>query len=157
MGKGFFSSAKSYAKNIGKHVGWLIVRREGPRQAMRGLAQDSKKLGRSLKRATTTGDHDEAIRLVRKGRELYNGGLFEDAERVFRDAVRADKHCALAYTYLGHALYKQERVKAAVTLWNKAIDAAPGSDAAEKARRKIAMVDGQKRTIKKWVEERLEK
>ena len=156
MPKKLISSAKSYAKNLSKHVGRVVTRRESAQEAWNQTARDTKKLKRALQAVGHGAQHDEAIRLVKRGRREYNRGDYEEAEREFREAIRTDKRCALAYTYLGFSLYKQNRVKAAVRYWEQAIEISPDSEAAEKARKKIAYVNRRSSDAKAWIRDRLD-
>lgn len=151
MSKGFFSSAKSYGKNLAKHVQRLTSKQESTVDALKGVVRDTKKLGKAAAgpKETMT-DRKEAVHLTKNGRKAYNTKNYDAAEDFFRRAIIADKGYALGYTYLGHTLYQKKRQEEAVSYWNKAIQADPSSEAAAKARKKIGHVE---KSEKKCIEE----
>ena len=140
MGKRFAASAKAYAKNLGKHVGRVVARRETAKEALAAVSKDSKKLGHALRKKEPRAGRKQAMRLVKEARQAYNEKNYSYAEELLRRAVRWDTGSALAHTYLGHALYQQGRIREAVLAWQQAIEADPISDAASKARRKLQHV-----------------
>jgi len=155
MSKGILRSVKTYAKNIGKHVGSIATRKESPVKAASALLRDTKKLKRAaMGKGEKTGDRRSATRLVKDGRAAYNAGGYEKAEEKFRSAIVADKTYALAYTYLGHSLYKQGRTSDAASYWRMAIQTEPDSEAASKAMNKLKLLDKQKDDLRAWVKDR---
>ncbi len=141
MPKDLGLTARTYVKNLGKHVQRFVLRKESVRDALNGVSKDTKKVAHAFGKATETEHHKDAVQLVERGRRTYNNHDYERAEEVFRQAVMADHGYALAHTYLGHALYQQGRVKEAVASWRQAIAADPGSSAAIKAQKKIHHVE----------------
>jgi len=141
MSKKLKSTLSAYAANLGKHAKRIVKRQESVGDAMSGVAHDTKKVGEAFAKTSRGSNWKEAERLTKKARQAYNGRNYEEAEDLFRLAIHADGKYALAHTYLGHALYKQGRVKEAIARWRRAIEVAPHSEAADKARRKIQHVE----------------
>ena len=156
MSKGILRSVKTYAKNIGKHVGSIATRKESPIKAASALLRDTKKLKRAAvgKKKGRSGDRRSATRLVKDGRRSYNATDYEKAEEKFRSAIVADKSYALAYTYLGHSLYKQGKMRDAASYWRMAIQTEPDSEAATNAMKKLKLLDKQKEEVNAWVRDR---
>ncbi|MCL4218499.1 MAG: tetratricopeptide repeat protein, partial [Candidatus Hydrogenedentes bacterium] len=91
MSKGVFSSAKAFVKNVARHLGWVITRKESVGDAVGRVKKDGKKLGHTVGRATgKEGNRKAAISLVRKGRKYYNHHEYGDAEEYFRRAMSSD-------------------------------------------------------------------
>jgi len=157
MRKNLASSVKSYAKNLGIHFKRVILRQESAHAALGGAARDARKLGHTLtKRGKTRAYRGRAIARAKQGREAYNAKDYPKAEKLFRRALRADDHYGLAYLYLGNALYKQERLREAMMVWDMTIGADPGSDAAVKARRKLQRVHGRREAVLRELANRLQ-
>jgi TolA-binding protein len=155
MSKGILRSVKTYAKNIGKHVESIATRKESPVKAASALVRDTKKLKRAaMGKKERSGDRRSATRLVKDGRRSYNAGDYAKAEEKFRSAIVADKSYALAYTYMGHSLYKQGKTGDAASYWRMAIQTDPASEAASKAMNKLKVLDKQKEEVRAWVKDR---
>lgn len=157
MSKKLVSKAKSYAKNITLHALRVAKRTETPRDAIKGLSRDTVKLKRAIKTATTPVSRKEAVDLTKAGREAYNHKNYKTAERIFREAIDVDPTYALAYTFLGHTMYKRGQTSSAVKFWNKAIEAEPNSPAAAKARKKIQHVEKSRLKTSSQISKRLRK
>ena len=155
MTKKLVSSAKSYAKNVTKHVLRVASRSETTRDALDGVLKDTKKLKRSFRDPSTTKAREQAIRMTRNGRVAYNSKSYTEAEKFFKEAIEIDSTYALGYTYLGHTKYKQGQHVDAVKFWKKAIDAEPNSPAAAKARKKIQHVERLQTSVSEELEKRL--
>lgn len=157
MSKGILRSTKSYVKNAGIHVWRVITRVESVGDALDGVRKDTSKLRGAASRheRPSRADQSEAKRLLNEGRQAYNGGDYEKAEKFFRASLIEDKRYAWAMTYLGHSLYKQNRRDDAVEAWNKAVDLAPDSDAAAKARKKLQHVAKQQTRLHRELDERI--
>ncbi len=158
MGKKIFRRALTYAKNMGIHAARLVSREESTTDAIVGVARDTKKLGRAVVgKAKPSGDHREADRLVREGREAYNAHNYETAEEKFRSAIIVETKHALAYTYLGHTLYKQGRTREATGYWRQALQLDPDSKAGAKAIQKLRMMDRKRENVNEWVHDQSER
>jgi len=94
---------------------------------------DAKKLRVHVGDQHGTDRRKEALKLVKQGRVAYNSKNDTQAEKLFRDAVAEDENCALAYAYLGNALYRQGRADEAELSWRRATMVEPASEGAEKA------------------------
>jgi len=140
MDKHLAKTARTLIKNVGKHMKRIVLRRESLRDAVEGVLDDAGRLQRVAKSAGAPGDHHRASQLVEKGRRMYNEKRYPEAEDCFRRAIIEDPAYALAYTYLGSALYQQQRMRDATMMWTKAIELDPGSDAAAKAEQRLKRV-----------------
>ncbi|MBI4556473.1 MAG: tetratricopeptide repeat protein [Candidatus Hydrogenedentes bacterium] len=157
MVKSVFSNAKTFAKNVGKHVGRVILRRETTGDAIEEVRRDAQKMRTSVRDVAGKGDRKSAAHLTEEGRCSYNVKDYVSAEEFFRQAIRVDEKYALAYTYLGHTLYKKGKFRDAATMWRRAIVLEPDSDAAAKARRKLQHLEHAEERFKHQVEDRLGK
>jgi Tfp pilus assembly protein PilF len=135
------SGSKTFAKNLGKRIGWVVTGHQKAGEALAGVSKDAAKLKRAAQEAARSNHHKEAARLTELGREAYNLRNYVAAEDYFRQAIAADRRFALAHTYLGHALYKQGKLTEAMSCWHRAIQADPNSEAAGKARSKLLYVE----------------
>lgn len=144
MDKRVVKTGRTFIKNVVKHVKWVLLGRESWRDARDGIAEDGGKLKRVMKGKKYKGDHQLAARLVEKGRRAYNERRFESAENFFRQAIIEDPVYGLAYTYLGSTLYKQQRIGEATTMWMRAIQIDPASEAAAKAQQRLSRVKQRK-------------
>lgn len=156
MKKGLFSVLRTYAHNVGGHARRLARRKESVREAAAQLTRDSRKLGHSILPSRVNENREEARRLVRSGRNHYNNRRFDRAEEEFRNAIVYDAKYALAYTYLGHTLYKQGKGRDARYYWEQAIRTDPNSEAAEKARAKLQHMEQRGSEVQDWIRERLD-
>lgn len=94
-------------------------------------------------------EHKQAARFLETGREYYNKKRYKKALKYFQKAAGIDGRYGLAYYYLGLALYKTDRAKAARSAWQRVIDVDPDSEAADKAREKLGNEKlGEKRKVK---------
>lgn len=155
MKKGLIGGVKSAVKNLFLHVAWVLSRREGLRAATHGVGRDFLKLMHIVRSSKKSPDAERAARWVKKGRLAYNERRYEAAEMAFREAILTDPAQAIAYTYLGHTLYKLGRPREAVVYWSKAVDVDPVSEAAQKARHKIAMMHEKRGEMTAWIEDRI--
>lgn len=153
--KDLIKGIHSFAKNVGIHATRIVTGRESLKQGFMGVLRDVQKLARLAIPGTDNADSKRAIHYVKKGRQAYNQRRYEAAEQAFREAILADSNCALAYTYLGHTLYKTGRYREAIVYWGKAVDIAPGSDAANKAQQKLTMMQQKKSEAASWIEDHL--
>ena len=149
-------NARAYAKNLGKHIKRVVLRQESVRDAASGIADDSNKLARAVKGSRKPGDHHRAARYVEKGRKAYNQKRFAVAEEAFRKAILEDSKYALAHYYMGLAMYKQDKLREAITYWTNAVKLEPGSDAATRAEKSLTRVRMQQKDVITALEERLE-
>ena len=140
MAKGFFSSAKTYTKNLGIQTGRVLTGQANLSDAGKQLGSDTRKLVQSVG-ASSKDYHPESKELVDKARKCYNEKQYEKAEENFRMALVFDDKNPWAYCYLGNTYYKQGRRDEALTCWRRAIELEPGSKAAEKARSGIDVVE----------------
>ncbi len=108
------------------------------------------------KKAASNDEHADAQAHIKKGRQSYDAGEYELAEKHFRQALLLDSTYTRAYSDLGQALYKQGRTQEAVTYWQKIVDQEPGTEAADKARHRIAKVYKEKRAVSKWIDKHLD-
>ncbi|MDX9975098.1 MAG: tetratricopeptide repeat protein [FCB group bacterium] len=155
MSKNIFSSAATFAKNVGLHTRLLVSREETPGEAWAEITKDAQKLKRVIAKAGTTVTESEADQLVDEGRRAYNVKDYEKAERFFRQAIVTDSNHCMAHTYLGYALYKMGRLGEAEGSWNRAIDVAPTLKAGDKARQKLLHLQKKKKQAVDDLEERL--
>ena len=157
MAKDFRSSFKTYRKNVIRHVGYVFSGKEEFRHAVKEIRHDSRKLWRSLSKKAQEGEsaRKRAIHFTKQGREFYNNGNYEAAEKAFRNAAVEDPTYALALLFLGNALYKMNRSSDAVVAWRRAHDADPASEVGQEAERRIQHVAKQENDVVKQLEERL--
>ncbi len=155
MPRSVFKDLKTFTKNISRHAEKVFRRRESMRDALAGVASDTKKLGKHASSKKTAEHRKAAMKLVKQGREAYNARNDTLAESLFRDAVIADETCALAHAYLGHALYRQGRTTEAENAWRRATMVEPGSDGADKAFRSLQRLDKKKKSYNEYLDDRL--
>ncbi len=149
-------TTKTYVKNLVKHAKWLITRHETVSEAVEGIRKDSKKLVKTVANGAHTSGAKTARKLTEEARHAYNEHRYESAEELLRTAIVEDTKYALALTYLGHTLYKQNKVEEAVRYWTKATIVDPASDAAQRAQRKITMAGKKHRQLSTWLTEYME-
>ncbi len=149
-------TAKTYTKNLGKHVKRILLGQESVRKAAADISRDSEKLAREVKSSKKRGDHHRAARLVEKGRKAFNQKRYAAAESCFHKAILEDVQYALAYYYLGSAMYKQERLREATYYWTKAMEAEPGSEAALRAEQSLRRISMHKKDVIASLEERID-
>jgi len=99
------------------------------------------------KGAKAPGSHHLASQYVEKGRRAYNDKNFKMAEDLFRHAIIENPRYALAFTYLGSTLYNLQRINDATSMWMKAIEVDPDSEAAAKAMRHLRRVKWRKDAV----------
>ncbi|MBX7258272.1 MAG: tetratricopeptide repeat protein [Candidatus Hydrogenedentes bacterium] len=157
MGKSLFRSASTFARNVATHGKRLLLRQETLDDVVESVSKDTDKLKRAVKNAKSEGRYLEATRLTEKGRRAYNEKNFAKAEEYFRQAIVSDATYPLAYTYLGSALYKQEKVRDATQYWLQAIKLAPGSDAAARAEKHLHAIKLKKEEVIAELEDRFKK
>jgi tetratricopeptide (TPR) repeat protein len=127
-----------FNRNLVRHLHCVLRRRQTFAEAKAQVKRDAQKLARRAGiGAPPEGNRRKAVHLSRQGRHAYNTRQYSEAEKLFEQAADADPTYALAYTYLGHSLYKQGRQKEAEAAWQKASDVEPDSAAASKARKKL--------------------
>ncbi len=144
MTQGLKKRIKRFAQHVKEHACRVKSGDESWSEALESTWDDTKRILLSNKGRVSLQSRKEAIQLLRLGRDFYNFKNYAQAEVCFRQAITTDPDCAMGYTYLGYAIYRQGRRPEAVSYWQRAIQAAPESDAAKKARRKILHVARQK-------------
>ncbi len=77
---------------------------------------------------------------MNKGVHKFNARLYDEAEEQFREALLYDPDYARAHLYRGNACYKMHRTTEAVSAWQRAAAAEPGSQAARDAAAKLKRV-----------------
>ena len=157
MEKSLFRNASTFARNVAAHGKRLLLKQETLDDVLEGVSKDTDKFKRAVKNVKSEGKYFEATRLTEKGRRAYNDKDFTKAEDYFRRAIVADATYALAYTYLGTTLYRQERLRDATQYWLKAVEVAPGSDAAAKAERYLRNIKLRKDAVIAELEDRFKK
>jgi len=158
MGKGFFSSAKSFVKNVAMHTRNVVSGEERAGEALARVGADSRKLGRALAADVKKSESaEEAHQLLKKGRAHYNKHDYDGAERCFRKALELDSGCTLACTYLGHTLYKLHRHDDALKAWKRAYRLDPSSEAGIKALQKLKMISRRGTQLLADLEDQLDK
>lgn len=155
MSKSLFTSAKTFVKNVGRHARRIFARQEKASEAWADLRNDARKLKKVASKASMTSQQKESAELTSEGRHAYNAKDYAKAEEFFRQALRTDSENCLAQTYLGHTLYKLGRGGEAAAAWKRAINMAPGSEAAEKARQKLQYLEQRKADVVKQLEDRM--
>lgn len=151
MTQGVLHGVRVFAKNIVRHTMRVFRRKETLRDAFKNMRHDSHKLKNLYRHSYDQGHYEAAKKLAKKGRSAYNDGNFESAADYFHQAIETDIRYAYAYTYLGHTYYKLNRLDDALHYWRQATEVDPNSEAAEKARRKIAMAEEQKKSVYDWM------
>jgi tetratricopeptide (TPR) repeat protein len=147
MDRHLAKTAKTLLKNVGIHAKRVVMGRESVRDALGGISDDAGRLKRVAKGAKAPGSHRRAAQLVEKGRRAYNEKNFENAEKLFREALVEDPRYALAYTYLGSTYYQLNRLSEATMMWSKAIETDPHSDAASKAEQRLRRIQMRKNEV----------
>lgn len=155
MAKGLIGSIRTYVRNLGFHARRMVSKQETTQGAMGHIARDSMKLKRALVGTSKHKHNENAKAYLKRGREAYNMGRYDDAEEDFRNAIIADRRYARAYLYLGNSLYKLGRGKEAVHYWEMAKEAEPNSDSAKNAEEKLAMASAKRGQVKDWIDEQL--
>ena len=153
MAKGVKDTVRTFLHNLGIHAKWVLTGKEKAGHALKGVTKDSRKLSQSVAGSLKGHDHDRAVVYVKQGRRAYNDRRYTVAEEEFREAIITDPSYALAHTLLGHTLYQLGRPKEAATYWERAIEIDPKSEAADKARRKLAMLENQMSPVRQWMKE----
>ena len=153
--KSLIRAIGTLGKNTKIHFAHIFTGQEPVGQGLLGILRDIQKLARLAIPKAEKVDTKRAKHYLNKGRQAYNQKRYENAEQAFREAILADSNCAMAYTYLGHTLYKMGRFREAIVYWGKAVDIAPGSEAARKAQEKIAMMQQKRNEAGAWIEDRL--
>ncbi|MFO7973504.1 MAG: tetratricopeptide repeat protein [Candidatus Hydrogenedentota bacterium] len=133
MPQSIFKDITTLSKNVTRHAGFVLRRRESVRDALSRVASDAKKLRKHAGDQHGSERRKAALKFVKQGREAYNAKNDALAEKLFRDAVVTDEHCALAHAYLGNALYRQGKTNEAETNWRQATIVEPNSEGAKKA------------------------
>jgi tetratricopeptide (TPR) repeat protein len=146
-------STKTFLKNVAKHATWVVKREESIGEAIAGIRKDSRKLAKTVKSGTPSSGGKYARKLTEEARHAYNEHRYDEAEELLRSAIVEDTNYALAYTYLGHTLYKKNRVEEAIRYWTKATMVDPDSEAAQKAQRKIQVIAKQNSKMNAWIAE----
>lgn len=138
MGKSFFSGVKTFAKNLRFHAKNVAGRKESAAEALEMLRYDGRKLAHMLAPPEVLPENRKhARKLLREGRRRFNAKDYEAAEKYFRNALAEDPECGWAYTFLGHALYHQNRQDDAIAAWQRAYEMDPASNAGLKAKKKL--------------------
>jgi len=157
MAKGFFSTLKTYRKNVVGHVRYVASGKETLGHAVKEVRSDSGKLLHSVSKKTKgeNSAHKRAVQFTKQGREFYNNRNFEKAERAFRNAAVEDPAYARPLLFLGNTLYKMSRASEAVVAWRRAYEAEPSSEVGQEAQRRIELMEKQKNDVVKQLEERI--
>jgi len=155
MGKDFSASAKTYLGNMGRYVRRIVHGETTARDALTGIARDTKKLTHAARTKADDEDQRESKRLTEHGRKAYNEKDYKTAESLFKRAHMADPNNALALTYMGHAAYKLGNAHEAIQFWKRAIATDPNSPAADKARSKLEHTQRLTRDTVDQLEQRL--
>ena len=153
MPKDIESYLGAFVGNTFRHLREFVSGRETLGEVLGAFVRDIRKFKRFFRFSGSSGTNFEARRLVEQGRQHYNQKRYEEAERMFRDAIIEDESYALAHTYLGYVLYKQQRPQEAALYWQQAIEIAPKSEAARKAGEKLKVLRSQKGKIDAWLED----
>ncbi len=153
MPKDIESYLGAFVRNTFRHMGQFLSGRDTLGEVLGALVRDIRKFKRFFRFSGSPKISFEARRLVEKGRQHYNRKQYEQAETLFRDAIIEDESYALAHTYLGYVLYKQQRLQEAALYWQQAIEIAPKSEAARKAGEKLRVLRSQKGKIDAWLED----
>lgn len=112
---------------------------------------------RDYKAPPMSGQRKDAMNLVNDGVKLYNAKKYLEALKAFKTASEYDPTYARAYTYLGNTLYKLAEHGDALRAWERAIAVDPLSEAASKARAKVARVQSQNQLAIRDLHEGLKK
>jgi len=138
MGKKFFSGVKTFARNLRFHARRVAGRKESAAEALEMLRYDGKKLAHMLTPSEVLPENRKnARKLLREGRQRFNAKDYEAAEKYFRNALAEDPECVWACTFLGHALYHQNRHDDATAAWQRAYEMDPASSAGLRAKKKL--------------------
>lgn len=147
----------TFCKNVGKHVGGVISRREAGGEAVAQVKSDGRKVLRALVGDKKKSKRErEVTELLKKGVERYNKKDYKSAERYFRKAWEEDPGCTLAVTYLGNTLYKNNMLQEAVMTWRRAYELDPQSEGGMKALKKLQATDRMKNNLVMKLEDRLD-
>lgn len=142
MSKNIGKTIRTFGHNVMAHTKRIVRGQEGLRDAVQDIADDAKKLGKTVQQAARTPERSRAQELTSRGRKHYNEKNYTRAQEYFTSAMKNDPTYALAITYLGHTLYKLGEQREAVQMWRRAIMTDPSSEAASKAEAKIRKVEG---------------
>lgn len=135
MSEGFLDYARSYARNVKKHVQAVISGDETPRHALKRVRLHARRLGDKLLDESV--DHEKSARLTHKGRVYYKEANYAYAEDTLRQALQFDSGNAYAHLYLGLTLLKARRSVDGIGELQKVLEVDPQSKAADKARRAL--------------------
>ncbi|HPO14411.1 MAG TPA: tetratricopeptide repeat protein [Candidatus Hydrogenedentes bacterium] len=127
----------AYKAHLAEHSRKMRTHEERPLEAVSGWIQETRKFTSRLVKGEMADQRKKAHHSVKTGVEAYNRGDYDLAERLFRKAVDADPGYARGYAYLGNALYIKGRFTEAVTMWNRATEVEPDSEAASMAKDKL--------------------
>ena len=155
MPRSIIKDISTFTKNITKHAAFVVRRRESVRHALSGVASDAKKLRQHVGDQHGSERRRAALKLIKQGRAAYNAKNDTLAERFLRDAVTADEHCALAYAYLGNAVYRQGRTSEAESYWRRATMVEPNSEGADKAFHSLQRLAQKKKQYSDHLNDRL--
>ncbi len=97
-----------------------------------------KELWQELGKPPLTEQRKKSIHYLHVGIRLYNSKRFEEALYAFKQALNMDPRYSRAHLYYGNAQYKLRNPEEAIASWEFAIRVEPDSDAATKARDKLA-------------------
>lgn len=64
---------------------------------------------------------------VKKGEKIYNEGNRKEARIIFKDAIKIDPKCSLAYLYIGDSYMDENRASDAISTWTNFVDKVPES------------------------------
>jgi lipopolysaccharide assembly protein B len=73
------------------------------------------------------GKQKSAYFKVKKGEKILNEGKGKEARILFKDALKVDPKCSLAYLYIGDSYLKEKRASDAINTWTNFCDKVPES------------------------------
>lgn len=147
-----------FLRNLGIHARLVLAKRETLAEAWAEIRRDSQKVkGTVTRNSDKNVRHRKSARLAERGRKQYNAGKYVEAERLFRDAIIEDPNYALPHTYLGHTLYKQDRLDEALAAWKRAYIVDPASEEGQKAWKKLQGVGHKASKVVEDLEARIRK
>ena len=76
---------------------------------------------------TDSGKKKHAYYKVKKGEKLQNSGNGKDARILYKDAIKIDSKCALAYLLIGDSYINEKRASDAINTWTNFCEKVPES------------------------------
>ena len=133
MSKSAFRRFTGFVRSVRAHFWAFLRRKESPREALRGIAKDSRKFVRKLRAEPDEAGYRKAKQYVNQGVRAYNGADYEKAMYYFTKATQSDDHYALAWLYLGDASHKRGHATEAIEAWQRAAHVGHNTEAGERA------------------------